>query len=125
MISDYFQEVERILHSCPLTISVNIQIEIIDISSGYIKAQVRFTDNSELHLFEFVTLKNNMAVVEKYRYHYQTSEGKLIMRWDNAKHHSEIKTFPDHLHVGSKVKESRKPEIEDVLLDITNKIETN
>ena len=123
MISDYFREVERVLHSCLLTTSVNIQIELIDINSGYFKAQLIFIDNSELHLFEFATTENDKPAVEKYRYHYQNSEGKLIMRWDNAKHHPEIKTFPSHLHVGNKVEESRKPEIEDVLLEVINKIE--
>lgn len=46
------------------------------------------------------------------------------MRWDNAKHHPEIRTFPNHLHIDNKVKESRKPEIEDVLLEVINKIDT-
>jgi len=62
--------------------------------------------------------------VEKYRYHYQDSEGNLVKRWDNAKHHPEIKTFPDHLHIGNKVIESRKPKIEDVLLEIVKNIES-
>jgi len=35
----------------------------------------------------------------KYRYHWQTGSGKLIKRWDNAPHHPEIDTFPDHLQL--------------------------
>ena len=38
--------------------------------------------------------------VTKYRFHWQTETGKLIKRWDNAPHHPEIATFPDHLHDG-------------------------
>ncbi|MEK6909571.1 MAG: DUF6516 family protein [Candidatus Aenigmatarchaeota archaeon] len=117
MIADYFQEIERLLHSYPLIVSVNIQIEIIDINTGYFKAQVKSVDDPELHLFEFVTIEDNNPAVEKYRYHYQSSQGKLVKRWNNAKHHPEINTFPHHLHDGDKVKESEKPEIYDVLLD--------
>jgi len=43
-----------------------------------------------------------------YRFHWQDKEQKLIRRWDNAKHHPELKTFPAHVHIGSdeNVKES-------------------
>lgn len=120
MITNYFRKIEEIFHSCPLTVSINIQTEIVDINLGYFKAQVKFVDDSELHVFEFVSVENDKPVVEKYRYHYQDSKGKLVKRWDNAKHHPEIKTFPDHVHIGNKARESKKPEIEDVLLGIVN-----
>ena len=122
MIADYFREVENILHSCPLTVSVNIHIEIIDIDIGYFKAQVKFVDGSELHLFEFVII-DGKPVVEKYRYHYQDVRGRLVMRWDNAGHHPEIKTFPNHLHIADGIRESKKPEITNVLLEIVSVIE--
>ena len=41
----------------------------------------------------------------------------IIRRWDNAKHHPEINTFPFHMHAGEekKVKESRAMELFDVI----------
>uniref|UniRef100_UPI0040573219 toxin-antitoxin system TumE family protein n=1 Tax=Candidatus Electrothrix sp. TaxID=2170559 RepID=UPI0040573219 len=36
----------------------------------------------------------------KYHFHWQDQHNQLIRRWDNAPHHPEIKTFPDHVHVG-------------------------
>ena len=36
----------------------------------------------------------------EYRFHWQDKEGVLIRRWDNAKHHPELETFPNHVHLG-------------------------
>jgi hypothetical protein len=41
------------------------------------------------------------ALRTKYRFHWQTKEEALIKRWDNARHHPEIDTFPHHLHDGA------------------------
>lgn len=123
-IADYFREIEGLLHSCPLSVSVNMQSELADMDIGYFKARIKFVNGSELHLFELVTIKNGKAEVEKYRYHYQNSEGNIIKRWDNAKHHSELKTFPDHVHTANdKTKESKKPGIPNILLEIIKLIE--
>ncbi len=40
-IADYFREVEGLLYSCPLTVSVNVQSELADIDIGYFKAQIK------------------------------------------------------------------------------------
>ena len=34
---------------------------------------------------------------EKYSYHWQEKNGRLIIRWDNAPH-QKVKTFPHHKH---------------------------
>ena len=46
-----------------------------------------------------------------------TTSPIMIKRWDNAKHHPEIKTFPFHMHPGEEkeVKESGAMELFDVL----------
>ena len=36
----------------------------------------------------------------KYSFHWQRDDGQLIKRWDNATHHPEILTHPNHLHDG-------------------------
>lgn len=41
---------------------------------------------------------------ENYSYHWQNSEE--VIRFDNAPHHEELNTFPDHLHIGEEVEES-------------------
>lgn len=123
-IADYFREVDGLLHSCPLTVSVAIQSELADMDIGYFKARMIFVNGSELHLFELVTIKNGKPYVEKCRYHYQSAKGTLVRRWDNAKHHPELKTFPDHVHVANNAaKESKKPAIPGIFLEIIKLIE--
>ena len=45
------------------------------------------------------------------------------MRWDNAPHHREIRTFPHHVHTKDGVKESYSITLDDVLRKIKEDIE--
>jgi hypothetical protein len=45
----------------------------------------------------------------------------MIFRYDNAPHHTEIKTFPHHKHEIEGVKASPEPTLDDVLLEIAQK----
>ena len=121
-IHSYFLEIEDTLNTFPLTISSESKIERIDTYKGYLKTKTTFVDGSELHLFHFTEIENHGPVIEKYRYHYQDKNGELIKRWDNAKHHPDLDTFPDHVHVGGKVKGSDRPDIEGLLEDIAHHI---
>ncbi len=38
--------------------------------------------------------------VSKYSFHWQSSDGQLLKRWDNAAHHPDVETFPHHVHEG-------------------------
>ena len=64
------------------------------------------TDGTLLFVRELAT-----ADESKYSYHWQTQNGKLICRWDNAPHHREIDTFPHHKHEDSKEKALPSEEI--------------
>jgi len=58
--------------------------------------------------------------VEKYRYHWQKTSGKLIQRWDNANHHPELDTHPHHTHIQEeeKVQPHKKTNLGEVLEEI-------
>jgi hypothetical protein len=122
-ISQYFQSVKRELLSSPCVTSLDFHSEIIDTNFGYFKATLTFYDNSKLFLFELVEILNKKPHIEKYRYHYQDAKEKLIFRWDNAPHFPKLKSFPHHLHICDKVKESARPSIEEVLLQVIKNIE--
>jgi hypothetical protein len=47
---------------------------------------------------------------------------KMIFRYDNAKHHPEIETFPHHKHTSDKIENGKEPELIDVLSEIQEKI---
>jgi hypothetical protein len=38
--------------------------------------------------------------VTKYRFHWQSADGQLRKRWDNAADHPEVPTRPHHIHDG-------------------------
>jgi len=61
----------------------------------YLKATL--VDGSILFIRELTTQTEN-----KYSYHWQTKNGKLICRWDNAPHYPKIETFPHHKHLKTK-----------------------
>lgn len=66
-------------------------------SSSRLRAQVTFVDRSTLHVRETVIA----GAVRKYAYHWQTDDGHLLVRWDNAPDW-EVETFPHHKHVGDR-----------------------
>ncbi|MGD2085878.1 MAG: DUF6516 family protein [Candidatus Aminicenantes bacterium] len=62
--------------------------------------RIHFYDGSLVELTERLVEEKGELRRTKYRYHWQTKDGALIKRWDNAKHHPGISTFPHHLHDG-------------------------
>lgn len=59
-----------------------------------------------------------------YSYHWQTEEGVLIIRWDNASHYPDIETFPHHKHVRKEnnVEPSHEQNLEQVMNYIRKKL---
>ena len=67
----------------------------------YIKLQCIFINNFECHIKEYVDEN-----YRNYSYHLQNSESKMIIRWDNAPHHTNINTFPHHIHFNGEILDS-------------------
>jgi hypothetical protein len=84
---------------------------------GFLRAKAGITDGSLLEISMYWELIEDDVRLVAYRFHWQDEKTRLINRWDNAKHHPEIKTFPFHMHAGeeNKVKESGEMELSDVL----------
>lgn len=68
---------------------------------GYFRIRGKFVNADRFLFMERFHNRNGGIFVEKYAFHWQGPDGALIRRWDNAPHHREIATFPDHLHEGS------------------------
>jgi hypothetical protein len=68
---------------------------------GIYRYRLHLSDDSLLELTERLVEETGNLVRTKYRYHWQSREGALIKRWDNAKHHPGIDTFPNHIHIGT------------------------
>ena len=78
------------------------QVDIIQIETGHRVAQYRirivFATGGLLQCVERKRELDDGLVTEKYSFHWQNAEGKLIRHWDNAPHHPEISSFPHHRH---------------------------
>ena len=86
-------------------------------TDGYLRVRAVLTDESLFEISMYCQLTEGAVRLIGYRFHWQNKEAKLLKRWDNAKHHPELKTFPYHMHVGEDgdVKESASMELWEVL----------
>ncbi len=117
MIERYFLKLESLIYTCHIVKKVlSIETEVVDSNRGWFKAKLLVNDH-ELRIFEYVDIKVEKVQLLKYGYHLQTRSGSLIIRWDNAWHHREIKTFPHHVHIKDEknVQPSEEMNLEKVL----------
>lgn len=105
MIETYLQQIDELLSANPLVSEVQIlRRSIRDTELEKVlnyRYRVTLADGGFVEMTERVLEVRSSLEVTKYRHHWQTSTGKLIKRWDNAPHHPEMDTFPDHLHDGA------------------------
>ena len=85
---------------------------------------VAFIDGSKLHIKEFLVLKPAHAAILKYGYHYVSSKGELIFRYDNALDPKArgLSTYPEHKHTPDGLKETRRPSWQDMFREISSSI---
>lgn len=87
--------------------------------AGYIRGDIFFTDDSQLHLREFV---NTQAGTHRftYVYHYQAANGARIFRYDDTPHFPALSSFPHHKHLAdeSDVISCAAPTLKQILAEI-------
>ena len=83
-------------------------------------AEVLFVDSSTLFIRDYLFSNGN----RKYAFHWQSSNGKCIDRWDNVPHHQDIDSFPFHKHVGKSesVENSEVMNLEKILYFMSNRM---
>ena len=82
-------------------------------TGSYIKMTIMISNGSVLHVREY-----NDERERHYSFHWQDPQSVLLMRWDNAPHHSHLSTFPHHKHHYQSVEESTDISLEEVLQHI-------
>ena len=96
-------------------------IEVLDLrffkTGFYTKIRVQLKDESILYIREYVD-ENERS----YSYHWQTKEGELIIRWDNAPHYKDIPTYPHHKHVKGKILPNYAITCEEILKEIEQEL---
>lgn len=89
-------------------------VELVEEESvQFLRAQADLVDGSVLHVRELFFPDHS-----KYSYHWRAASGETLLRWDNAPHHPELPTHPDHKHSGADVLPSMRVSTADVLDEI-------
>ena len=95
-------------HSCVTTYDVQVYRHWSD--GFYYKLKINLADGSELRAREYMDSNER-----DYSFHWQTPNGRLISRWDNAPHHRTVPTYPHHRHTMDGIVESRDISLDSVL----------
>ena len=116
MVSDIITTLRR----SPLVKDLDVLEVVEEENVQLLRVRVEIIDGSTLHIREAL-----FSSASKYSYHWQTPTGELLLRWDNAPHHPQVPTYPDHKHEGERIDPSGRVSIEEVLAEITAALKTN
>jgi len=92
--------------------------QILTTTRANLRIRLRLADNSLLEISEALVAEEYTLTWLSYRYHYQDAFGVLVFRYDNAPHHPEIVTHPDHKHRGEQILASGHLSIEQLLEEV-------
>lgn len=118
MLENFLADLKASLTASPIVKDIEILDEFITSVSGFLDFRVLLIDGSELFVSEYFTVLKDKIKRDKYSYHLQKNN-VLLIRWDNAPHHEELSTFPDHVHRKDGVYESKEMRVEDVLKELS------
>ena len=115
---EYFRTIQDVILDAPHVLQSSLNFDEISQSECYIKGILTLSEEIELHIAEYVLTKPDIQRL-KYRYHLQRFDNEFLARWDNAPHHNEIETHPNHLHLSQgQVKSSSEMSIKKVLFAV-------
>lgn len=106
--------IEAKLNDSAVVVTYDLVEAQLSVYTGYLEGSITFTNNARLIFFEFWRQTNTSLERDKYRYHLMDSQNQLVFRYDNAPHHPQIATFPDHKHTPDGLLESAVPGFADV-----------
>ena len=86
------------LWQSPLVRDLEIGEMIDEASVQLLQVCAELIDGSLLYVREAI-----FPHTSKYSYHWQTSTGEMLLRWDNAPHHPEIPTHQHDKHDGERI----------------------
>ncbi len=86
-------------------------------SNGSYRIKGYLNSDMFIELFEFLL----SGKILKYSYTLVQNK-KSLLRYDNAPHHKEIKTFPHHKHLEDKIQSSKTPYLKEFIRDVLDLI---
>ncbi|MBI5408949.1 MAG: hypothetical protein HZA14_06255 [Nitrospirae bacterium] len=124
MINAFIKEIEEALSKSSIVVSSTIQKYFgSSKKDAYIRGDLLFIDMSSFEFAVYITERGKKVIINKYRLQFMDSQNRLIFRYDNAPHHKDILTFPNHKHLhDGKVINSNPPKFSEILEEITASI---
>lgn len=120
LLSEYLSDITKAINEylkTSLIIDSDLNTDFRTEKIGIIRGTITFTDESRLFFTEYVDVRYKVEKIT-YSYHYQDKAGKLIFRYDNARHRPQF-AFKDHKHLSEdEAIQSEVPEFSDVLEEI-------
>jgi len=117
-VEEYFDHVRQLVHRLPDVQTERYEEHILSPTRGNLRIRLRFSDNTLLEISEAFVLVGREPHRLSYRYHYQDALATVVFRYDNAPHHPEVATHPDHKHSGEQILASSHPSIEQLLEEV-------
>lgn len=96
----YFRDLLRILLGIdPHSELLTVLTEERDDQAGSIAFGVRYSDGSVFYMHLDADCSGDFVEWSDYGFQYLDRTNALIFRYDNAPHHRDLPSFPDHLHI--------------------------
>lgn len=120
LLSDYLSGLTKSINEyskTSLIIDSDLNTDFRTEKIGIIRGSITFADESRLFFTEYLDVRYKVEKIT-YSYHYQDRAGKLIFRYDNARHKPQL-AFKDHKHLSNdETAQSEAPEFSSVLEEI-------
>jgi len=122
-VLDYFERVQVLAFGLSGVGIERYEEQVFSRERGNLRLRLRFLDNSMLEISEAIQIVGGSLAWLSYRYHYQNPDGSVIFRYDNAPHHAEISTHPEHKHVKESVLGAVRPDIEWIFVEVSGHLQ--
>ncbi len=117
-VEEYFNHVQQLINHTPDAAIERYEEQLLSETRGGLRIRLRFPDDALLEISEAIVIVAGEPHWIAYRYHYQGPSTELVFRYDDAPHHPEIPTHPDHKHSRDQVLGNPRPSIDQVLLEV-------
>jgi hypothetical protein len=117
-VEEYFDQVRQLVQNLQDTQTERYEEHLLSATRGNLRIRPRFSDNALLEISEAFILVSGELRRLSYRYHYQDALATLVFPYDNAPHHPEILTHPDHKHRGERILASFPPSTEQLVEEV-------
>ena len=120
MIQTYFAQIKSLIDQYAATsfvLEARLNVDMRPGDQGYLTCTLTFTDDSKLHVSEYLDQTGESVDKLMYTYHYQDADNRLIFRYDNARHKPALASA-EHKHLPTQIIAARAPTLDEVLTEI-------